>query len=348
MQMTSPPALRALGLSDVLIQEALRLERPELRLVRVIEPQRSQARVDDGERIFDAPLYPSFLGELKAQGDALAVGDWAGLDAEGKLRLRLPRRGQLNRADMDGRPQVLAAHVDVAVLVMGLDRDWSPNRLQRYLMLARSGGVMPIVVLTKADRCADPAARIADIQALVGPQVPVHALDARSEAAARLLGRYAESGRTLVLLGSSGVGKSTLTNALAGSAQRTRATRDFDDRGRHTTTARSLHRLPGGACLIDTPGMRELRLTGEESVLDAGFDDIAALAAQCRFADCRHEQEPGCAVRDAVSPPRLAHYHKLLAELAQTRSDALSKQRQRASARVQRRGLRKFCKDRES
>lgn len=327
MQLSSDSALQALGLNEAVRRDALALGRPELRLVRVVEPQRSQARVDDGEQLIDATLYSSYLAQLKSDGDALAVGDWAGLDTENRLRLHLPRRGLISRPSKEGGTQVVAAHIDLALLVMGLDSDWAPHRLQRYLMLVRRGGVSPVVVLSKRDQCDEAEQRQAEIQAMVGDEVPVHAINARSAEAVNELRRYAAPGRTLVLLGSSGVGKSTLTNALAGSDQLTQATRAYDGRGRHTTTARSMYRLPDGGCLIDTPGMRGLRLTGAETLTDAGFDDVAVLAQNCRFANCRHDQEPGCAVREAVGAVRLTHYHALLHELERTRSDTLTGQR---------------------
>lgn len=347
MQLTSFSALQGLGLSPALMQQALRLARPELRLVRIIEPQRTNARVHDGEQSFDAVCHPSFAGELRAAGDTLVVGDWAGVDPDQYLHLILPRQGLIQRSSFDGSTQTLAAHIDLALLVMGLDNDYSPNRLQRYLMLVRQGGISPVVVLSKRDRNPQFEECVHDIQALVGPDVPVHAIDARAAGDTDILQGYSGLGRTLVLLGSSGVGKSTITNALSGAGQLTQATRAYDDRGRHTTTTRTLHQLADGGCLIDTPGLRELRLAGTESLDDAGFDDVMALAAQCRFSDCRHRQEPGCAVREQVSERRLAHFHKLQDEIEQAQADALARQKQRGQQRVQQRSLRRLYRERD-
>jgi ribosome biogenesis GTPase len=171
---------------------------------------------------------------------------------------------------------------------------------------------------------------VARLRVRLPQAVPVLALDARSPAAAHALAPWLRPGRTLVLLGSSGAGKSTLSNTLIGDdVQDTGAARESDGRGRHTTTVRSLHRLPGDACLIDTPGVRTLRPDGDEQTLAASFDDVARLAPQCRFRDCRHDGEPGCAVRGAVDDDRLRNFHKLQRELRRDGMDALERQRQR-------------------
>jgi ribosome biogenesis GTPase len=234
--------------------------------------------------------------------------------------------------------RVLVANVDTVLLVMGLDGDWNLRRLERFWTLARGTGLPAVVVLTKADLfdTAAVAHRIREVHALM-PDAPVRAVDARGPQAREALVPWLRPGHTLVALGSSGTGKSTLTNALAETLadacpavappgdppqrQATGATRTGDDRGRHTTTVRSLHRLPGGACLIDTPGVRTLRLESDDDTLAAGFDDIARLAPSCRFRDCRHEGEPGCAVRDGVDPARLRNFHKLQRE---SRRDSLT------------------------
>jgi ribosome biogenesis GTPase len=173
-----------------------------------------------------------------------------------------------------------------------------------------------VVVLTKADLCNEVESRRADVSARIGHHVDVLALNALDAAAATALAPYLGPGQTLVLLGSSGAGKSTLTNTLLGAAvQATGAVRAHDSRGRHTTTARTLHRLPGGACVIDTPGLRGLAPDIDEAALAASFQDIQALAAGCRFRDCSHRDEPGCAVRAGVAADRLANYHKMLRDV---------------------------------
>jgi ribosome biogenesis GTPase / thiamine phosphate phosphatase len=171
------------------------------------------------------------------------------------------------------------------------------------------------VVLTKRDLCLDADARLAAVQAMLPRESCVVAVNALGDEPGQALAPWLQAGQTLVLLGSSGAGKSTLTNALVGAhVQDAGANRISDGRGRHTTTARSLHATPQGACIIDTPGLRTLRLDGEVEAVGAVFDDITRLAMQCRFRDCQHHAEPGCAVRDGVPVPRLRSYHKLLRE----------------------------------
>jgi ribosome biogenesis GTPase / thiamine phosphate phosphatase len=186
-----------------------------------------------------------------------------------------------------------------------------------------------VVVLTKADLCEHTAERAQQVQALLPAHAAVLAVNALAPGAIESLAPWLTRGQTLVLLGSSGAGKSTLTNTLCGqTVAHTGANRGGDNRGRHTTTTRSLHPLPQGACIIDTPGLRTLRLDGDEQQLGQVFDDIAQLASACRFRDCRHEGEPGCAVRDRVSAARLKNYNKLLRELHRDSITALERKAQ--------------------
>jgi ribosome biogenesis GTPase len=260
--------------------------------------------------------------------DFPAVGDWVAFQpAPGEERAVihavLPRRSRFVRqaAGEAGAPQIVAANVDTVLLVAALDRDFNPRRLERYLTLAWDSGARPVIVLNKADLVADPgAARAALADVALG--VPIHAVSGAAGEGLEALAPYLAPGRTIALLGSSGVGKSTLLNRLAGrEAHATGAVRATDDRGRHTTTFRALVALPGGALAIDTPGMRELQLwEGAEGFAEA-FGDVAAIAARCRFRDCAHAREPGCAVRAALetgelAPERLASYQKLARELA--------------------------------
>ena len=220
----------------------------------------------------------------------------------------------------------MVSNVNHALLVMGLDDDFNLRRLERYLTLVHAAGIAALVVLTKADvAAARPErleARLADLAQRLPRGLEVIAIDATDPGSAERFAHVARPGQTLVLLGSSGAGKSTLTNTLLGTpVQDTGAVRAHDSRGMHTTTARSLHRVPGGACIIDTPGLRTLRADVDEAALTASFADVEALAEQCRFRDCSHHDEPGCAVREGVDADRLCNFHKLLRE---TRRDTLS------------------------
>lgn len=248
--------------------------------------------------------------------DLPAVGDWVvvagGVDGDGRVVIRavLPRRTVFRRGAEHGHAvdeQVLAANVDVALVMAGLDGDFNLRRLERYLAVAYAGGATPVVVLNKADVVMDlvgPRTAAASI----APGTEVLAISARTgDGVIDLAHRHLRAGRTAVVLGSSGAGKSTLVNALLGSeCVRTGAVRVDDSRGRHTTTHRELFRLPGGALLIDTPGIRSLGVAGATEGLEPAFADITGIAAGCRFTDCRHEGEPDCAVRAAVADGRLA------------------------------------------
>ena len=230
-------------------------------------------------------------------------------------------------------------------VVSGLDADFNPRRIERYLLLVAGSGVQPVVVLTKSDKDgADVDAALHDLRALEVPVVHVNAKDRASVAA---LDPWLGAGRSIVLVGSSGAGKSTLTNTLLGiEKMKTGAVRAGDDRGRHTTTHRALIALPTGACMIDTPGMRELKPTGEEELADGGFADIEAIAAQCRFNDCAHHSEPGCAIGAAIEagtldPARVANYLKLRDEVAGAADRLATRLAQKSDARVQNKALRK-------
>ncbi len=312
-------ALRHIGWNAHCAQAYAKLETREGRPARIAEQHRAHSGVHDGGGLLKVQTLPGLFNRLELAGDGLAVGDWVMIDEDGGslyITQLLERHTLLKRSRGASGVQRIVANVDTALLVMGLDGDYSPNRMERYLLMVRAADVVPVIVLTKPDRCEDPGLCAAEIRGIAGPTTPVLLLDARTPEVPVALASWLGTGQTLVLLGSSGVGKSTLMNTLLGDgSQRTGATREHDDKGRHTTTARTLRLLPQGACLIDTPGVRELRLSGDEEVITDAFDDIRALAAHCRFRDCRHESEPGCAVVAGLPPARLANYFKLKAEV---------------------------------
>ncbi len=292
---------------------------------RVIIQHRNGYVVHDGEKEFTVQPAPRFLKRNLDPVERPAVGDFVLLKPgkPAQIETVLPRHATLSRAAAGERyqRQLIATNVDSVLVLMGLDGDFNPRRLERYLALIQASGATCVVVLTKADQHDDLETLMADVADVLPPDIIVHPVNAKDPQSLAVLHPYLVAGLTAVVVGSSGVGKSTLTNTLLGEQrQATKAVRQNDSRGRHTTTFRALIALPQGGCLIDTPGMRELKLTGEED-LDVGqFADIDSLAMQCRFGDCAHQSEPGCAVRVALEsgeldPERWASYRKLRSEL---------------------------------
>jgi ribosome biogenesis GTPase len=324
-------SLRTIGLTQALLGQLATIGATEqgTRLARVTEIQRDWALIHDGVTESRARTLNRLVQSLQADDSALAVGDWvlAQTHAHGEqwLSARLAPLTHIARRTSDGRRQSLASNVDTALLVMGLDHDFNLRRLERYLALAESSGVEPVVVLTKADIGLEVEQRMRQLAERLPRRVQAFALNALGEEPARMLAPWLAPGQTLVLLGTSGAGKSTLTNALSASQQQTGGVRQGDNRGRHTTTARSLHLCPGGACIIDTPGLRSWQPDADEDALAASFDDIGDLARQCQFRDCAHEEEPGCAVRGAVDPDRLLNYRKLLRDARRSQQTPLDR-----------------------
>jgi ribosome biogenesis GTPase len=321
--------LASLGWSAALNEALDKLTLPGVPAARVVRVDRASVQVlgTDGERTAHLP------GRFREDGTQLAVGDWVaceplvGPDRKAVVRALLPRRTVFTRkaASTGGRnteDQVVVANIDLLFLMSGLDRDFNVRRLERYIALTAECGAEPVVVLNKAD-VLEPAAvdRCVAMAELSAPGIEVVAVSAATGAGMERLARRLEPGRTAALLGSSGVGKSTLVNRLCGGERMVvREARAHDHRGRHTTSHRELLPLPGGALLIDTPGMRELALWAQGDAVDEGFPDVVAAASDCRFNDCSHGSEPGCGVWAAVESGVLARerveaYDKLQREV---------------------------------
>lgn len=341
MNESANDGLGAIGFNPAVAQALLQTT-TEGTLQRVLEVHRETVEVHDGATAASARPLPWMQRALYGE-DALCTGDWVitTSDDHGALWIgeRITPVNRIVRRSSTGARQPIVANVDTALLVMGLDADFNLRRLERYIAMVRSAGVWPVIVLTKLDVCGDADARLDELRERLPSDLPFHALDARHPDGVRALAPYLGRGQTLVALGSSGAGKSTLTNTLVGNAvQDTGAVRADDSRGRHTTRSRSLHGLPGGACLIDTPGLRGLRPDTDEDGLDASFDDIAALAAQCRFRDCRHFDEPGCAVRAGVDSDRLLNYQKILRDVRRDQMTPLERRQKLAQWKALHRG----------
>ena len=301
------------------------------RPARVVAVHRETSVVRDGDGTLSASVSGSFRFEALAASDFPTVGDWVAVDANGVIVAVLPRRTMFKRMAADASrllsglddEQVMASNVDVALLVAGLDNDFNLRRIERYLAVAWSSEIRPVVVLNKADLADDVDGRVVAVQA-VAPGVDIVPVSAWTGQGLDDLRAHLRAGTTAAILGSSGVGKSTLVNALLGEdRQATASVRGSDSRGRHTTTHRELFELPGGALLVDTPGIRSLEVLGAEAGLETAFDEVAEIAAACRFSDCSHEGEPGCAVRVAIAEGRLdeshlASFRKLEREQART------------------------------
>ncbi len=311
---------------------------------RVVTEHRGGYRVVCAEGELAAEVTGRFRFDAPSPAHFPAIGDWLAVEvfaSEQKAMIHavLPRRTKFSRTEAGGGPaeQVLAANIDGVFIVAALGVDINPRRIERFLALAWESGAQPAVVLTKSDLCDDVPAAVRAVTAIAG-EIPVHVVSNVTRKGIKALRSSLRPANTVVLLGPSGVGKSTLINHLYGDDfLPTLPVRESDQKGRHTTTERQMLQLPSGALIIDTPGLRELQLWEGESGIEDAFADLAALAVGCRFTNCRHEAEPGCAVRAAITTgkfdsARLASHRKL-----QLEAEHFASHKQRAQADQRRR-----------
>ncbi|MGH7727100.1 MAG: ribosome small subunit-dependent GTPase A [Candidatus Eiseniibacteriota bacterium] len=318
--------LETLGWNDRLAGSYEALAAPEREPARVLRADREQYHVQGAGSPLVAQVSGRLRHEARNAAEFPAVGDWVVIEprpaeSAATIHALLPRASAFSRkaAGLKTEEQIVAANVDRVFVVTGLDGDFNPHRIERYLTAVWESGATPVVILNKADLCAS-VTRVEELIAeveTVSPGVPVLAVSALAAQGLEALEAHLDPGSTVALVGSSGAGKSTLLNALMGSVtQDTGEVRVHDSRGRHTTTHRELFVLPGGALLLDTPGMRELALWGGGEGLESSFPEVEELARECRFSDCRHDGEPGCAVARAIETgtlpeERFASYRKL-------------------------------------
>jgi ribosome biogenesis GTPase len=328
-------------------------------VARVVAQHGELLRVHTGSEEIAARISGRLRHAAGSSAELPAVGDWVVIEPGGErgtalVRHVLPRRTVFSRKAAGKRTdeQIMAANVDCVWIVSAAEAERNPSRVERYLTVVWESGAQPVVVLTKIDLAVDAGSMIADVaRRAIG--VPLHAVSAMTGTGLEELEQYLAAGSTIALLGPSGAGKSTLINRLAGrEVMRTSEVRESDGKGRHTTTHRQIVRLPSGALLLDTPGMRELQLWSADEGLEKSFADIEALAAGCRFSDCGHDSEPGCAVRAALQdgtldPERLESFRKLEKELGylerkqDVRADLAERQRWKEITKDYRRWFKK-------
>ena len=319
---------------------------------RILVEHRGRYGVATETSAHTAEIAGSLHNKATLRSDLPAVGDFVALrlpggDGPALIQAVLPRRTAFIRkaAGVVTDDQVVAANIDTVFVVDALDRNFNLRRIERFLALARVSGAAPVIILSKADLADDAEARLEEVRTIAFG-VPIHITSARTRLGLEQLGLHLQSGCTVALLGPSGVGKSTLINELLGhEIQHTQEIRASDDRGRHTTTGRHLLMRPDGGTLIDTPGMRELALWYSDDGVELVFQDLEALAHQCRFNDCQHASEPGCAVRAAIDrgeldPCRVKNHAKMVRELKRAELVDDMKARRRRKLGLERAGRR--------
>lgn len=329
----SPCTLAELGWSDHFERQLTAADRDRSVPARIVSTHRGHIVAFTGQE--EHLLLIAEKG-LMSFGEQPTVGDWVLLDAETLLPVRLLERATVFKRMASGtevRVQPIAANVDTLFIVTSCNRDFNLNRIERYLCLAMDAEVEPVVIVTKADLAEDPESYRREAQSLMDG-VDVRVINAKDEKDIEILRDWFDSGKTVAMLGSSGVGKTTILNTIhGGDLSRSGEVRLGDDRGRHTTTTRSLHRLSAGALLVDMPGIRELQLHDCHEGIARVFADVEELVGQCRFSDCSHDREPGCAVRGAVEHGEMTqrhvdNYFKLVQELEDS-AENLEKRRKR-------------------
>jgi len=322
--MNITPTLPQLGWKTFFQQQLTLEELTEFMIGRVIEQHRSSIIVmaEQGQVTLTLAL----------NSERVCVGDWILFDESLRVYRSLERQSLFERKAPGSKvaTQLIAANIDSVMIVCSLNNDFNLGRIERYLAIAKEAQVEPVIILTKADLCDDVEGKQAEVQAL-DPLLAVYSVNALASQDLQQLHSFCKSGRTVAFLGSSGVGKSTLVNGLLGiEAQQTGGIREDDSKGRHTTTYRALKMLPQGGMLMDTPGMRELQLSSCETGVSETFSEITAIAQQCRFSNCSHDSEPGCAVQAAIddgrlSLRRLTSYQKLNREQAMNSATLVEK-----------------------